>query len=276
MEQPINLNIQLNQYSGPLDLLLQLIQKQEMDIFHIDISQITNQYLCYLNQISVPDLENAGEFIRMAVLLMYIKSKTLLPEQPKEEEEEPDPEELKRKLTRLLVKYHLFQKAGEFLYDRNLLGRDVWTSGFKEKRKPVPSDEVEVKKEEAPLLFMKNCRKILSSERKRQPFSAPSPLPSLLDRIQDLMEVLVPDSSLPFSRLEAIRGKKHSRLLTFLSLLELSKLEFVSLFQKKPFLDILVTVKKQLDQAALTELEQDRDQTVNQDIAIREMEPQIQ
>ena len=260
MEQQLNPTIELNQYSGPLDLLLQLIQKQEMDIFHIDISQITNQYLCYLNEISIPDLENAGEFIRMAALLMYIKSKTLLPEQPKEEEEGPSPEELKKQLTRLLVKYQLFQKAGEFLYDRTLLGRDLWVSGFKENKKTLPNNEIEVKKEEAPLLFMKNCRKILTNERKKQPFSAPSPLPSLMERIQDLMEALTLHKTYPFSHLTAVRKRKYSRLLTFLSLLELSKLEFVSLFQQKPFLDILVTVRKQLDISALKELEQDRDQ----------------
>ncbi|MCY4513369.1 MAG: segregation/condensation protein A [Bdellovibrionales bacterium] len=272
MEQQLSPTIELNQYSGPLDLLLQLIQKQEMDIFHIDISQITNQYLCYLNKVSVPDLENAGEFIRMAVLLMYIKSKTLLPEQPKEEEEEPSPEELKKQLTRLLVKYQIFQKAGEFLYDRTLLGRDLWVSGFKENKKSVPNDEIEVKTEEAPLLFMKNCRKMLTSERKKQPISAPSPLPSLMDRIQDLMEVLAPHQSYPFSHLTAVKKRKHSRLLTFLSLLELSKLELVSLFQKKPFLDILVTVKKQLDNSVLEELEQNEDQ----DTYIPQREQQIQ
>ena len=272
MEPHLNPQIQLNQYSGPLDLLLQLIQKQEMDIFHIDISKITNQYLCYLNKIPAPDLENAGEFIRMAALLMYIKSKTLLPQQPKEEDEEPSPEELKQKLTRLLVKYQIFQKAGEFLYDRNLLERDSWVSGFKEKKKPLPSDEIEVKKEEAPLLFMKNCRKILTSERKKQPLSPPPPLPSLLDRIRDLMEVLSPNESFPFSHLSAIREKDHSKLLTFLSLLELSKLEFVSLFQKKPFLDILVTVRKQLNNSALTEMEQSLDEQPH----LPQMEQQIQ
>lgn len=271
MEPHLSPQIQLNEYSGPLDLLLQLIQKQEMDIFHIDISQITNQYLCYLRKIPTPNLENAGEFIKMAALLMYIKSKTLLPEEPKEEEE-PDPEELKRKLTRLLVKYQLFQKAGEFLYDRNLLERDTWISGFKEKRKSVPNDEIEVKKEEAPLIFMKNCRKILTTERKKQPLSPPPPLPSLLDRIRDLMETLAPNRSFPFSHLSAIRQKDHSRLLTFLSLLELSKLEFVSLFQKKPFLDILVTVRKQLNNSALTEMEQSLDEQPR----LPQMEQQIQ
>lgn len=268
----LDLPIQLNQYSGPLDLLLQLIQKEEMDIFHIDISQITNQYLCHLNKISAPDLENAGEFIRMAVLLMYIKSRTLLPEENKEEEEEPNPEELKRKLTRLLVKYQIFQKAGEFLYDRNLLGRDFWTSGFKKNLKPVQSNEIEVRKDEAPLLFMKNCRKILSSEKKRQPLRTPPPLPSLMDRIRDLTEVLAPNNSFLFSHLSRVRGRKHSRLLTFLSLLELSRLEFVSLFQKKLFSDILVTVKKSVNLSTLEELESDRDQEEQ----TKQMELQIQ
>ena len=268
----LDLPVQLDKYSGPLDLLLQLIQEQEMDIFHIDISKITNQYLCYLHKISVPDLENAGEFIRMAVLLMYIKSRTLLPEEAKEEEEEPNPEELKKKLTRLLVKYQIFQKAGEFLYDRNLLGRDLWTSGFKEDLKPVPNNEIEIKKDEAPLLFMKNCRKILASEKKRKPLMSPPPLPSLMDRIRDLTEVLTPNNSFPFSHLTKVRGQKHSRLLTFLSLLELSRLEFVSLFQKRLFSDILVTVKKPVSSSTLTELEHSMDQ----EEPISQMELQIQ
>ena len=256
MEQLTAPSVQLDKYSGPLDLLLRLIQKREMDIFHIDISQITNQYLDYLSRAEAPDIEHAGEFIKTAVLLMYIKSKTLLPEE-EEEEEEPDARELKKKLTRLLVKYRIFQKAGEILYERNLLGRDLWPSGFKEAPPTKQTKEIEVKKEEAPLLFMQNCRKMLAGERKRKPLSPPPPLPSLTDRIKDLMEILIPKKELAFSRLTLIRERAHSKLLTFLSLLELSRMEIVSLFQEAPFSDILVRVEKTIDIPLLADPEQD-------------------
>ena len=255
MEQLDTPFVQLDKYSGPLDLLLRLIQKREMDIFHIDISQITNQYLDYLSGAEAPDIEHAGEFIKIAVLLMYIKSKTLLPEEP-EEEEEPDAKELEKKLTRLLVKYRIFQKAGEILYERNLLGRDLWPSGFKETPPMEQTNEIEVKKEDAPLLFMQNCRKILAGERKRQPLSPPPPLPSLTDRIRDLMETLIPKKELTFSHLTCIRKRTHAKLLTFLSLLELSRMEFVSLFQETPFSDILVRVEKTINTLSLADIEQ--------------------
>lgn len=239
-------SVQLNEYSGPLDLLLRLIQKREMDIFHIDISQITAQYLRYLSEAPQPDPEQAGEFIKTAVLLMYIKSKTLVPDEPgAKEDSDEGPDELKKNLTRLLIQYQVFKKAGEMLYERDLLGRDLWPSGLKSILKPVSNDEIEVKQEEAPFIFMKNCQKILIDERKKRPLSASMPsFPSLVEWIQDLLNVLTPRAKIFLSRLSAFQKKPHSKLLTFLSLLELSKTEALSLSQKDPFSDILVTVKK--------------------------------
>ena len=254
MSRPVD--VQLDRYSGPLDLLVQLIQKQEMDIFHIDISKIINPYLNHLKHISAPDLEYAGQFIQMAVKLMYIKSKTLLPEDQPEENEEETPEEMKKKLTQLLAVYQVFQKAACVLRDRSLLGRDTWPSGSSRDRpEPVPSGEIEVIKDSAPMHFMKNCRKILISERKKQPLKTSSPLPSLMDCIQDMAEVFERSGEIPFGRLVKSCHRKPVKLLAFLSLLELAKLEFVLLFQEEAFSDIFVTVKKPVNPATLPVLE---------------------
>ena len=107
-------------------MLLQLIRKQEMDIFQIDIYKITSQYVEYLKQAPKPDLDIAGDFIRMASILLHIKSKTLLPKEEKEESQEAS--ELKENLIQLLITYQKFQKAGELLYSRILLGKDCWKS----------------------------------------------------------------------------------------------------------------------------------------------------
>ena len=258
MEHNTTPHIQLDKYSGPLDLLLQLIQKQEMDIRNIDICKITRQYLQYLKTVSTPDLEHAGEFITMASLLMYIKSNTLLPLEEKDKEEEENPEELKEKLTQLLVAYQKFQTLSKILFQRHWLGRDSWASGTQEKiQTALPSDEIEINRDKAPLLLVKNYQKALMRKHKHQPHVTPPPLPSLISRIQAITESFVKDTQVPFSQLVKVRQNKHSLLLTFLSLLELSKLEFISLFQMQPFSDIMVKVNKALDENAFARLHQE-------------------
>src|SRR5574341_298815 len=106
--------VHLEVFEGPLDLLLYLVKKAEVDIYHIPIVEITDQYLKYLELMKMLDLEIAGEFLWMASNLVYIKSKMLLPaeERPEEEEEEIDP---KAELIRQLIEYKKFKEAADSL-----------------------------------------------------------------------------------------------------------------------------------------------------------------
>ena len=106
-------HFKLNVYDGPLDLLLELIKKNEMDIYDIPVAEITGQYLASLAQMKQLDLEIAGEFIVMAATLIYIKSKMLLPQEKNGEEDEGgDP---RAELVRKLLEYQAFKEAAKEL-----------------------------------------------------------------------------------------------------------------------------------------------------------------
>src|SRR3989338_8596596 len=107
------LTVKLAAYEGPFELLLDLIKKNEMDIYDIEISVITKQYLDYLQQMKQYDLEIAGEFLVMAATLVYIKSKMLLPIQ--EEEEDETGEDPRTELVRKLLEYQAFREAAKNL-----------------------------------------------------------------------------------------------------------------------------------------------------------------
>ena len=104
--------VQLKQFEGPLDLLLHLIEEAELDVKDIFVSEITAQYLSYMDQLEELDMDTASEFLSMAATLLYIKSRQLLPRPPKEDEAEEDPETL---LIRQLREYKAFKEASEQL-----------------------------------------------------------------------------------------------------------------------------------------------------------------
>lgn len=116
--------VRLKQFEGPLDLLLHLIEQAEVDIKDIFISEITTQYLEYMAQLDEMDMDTASEFLTMAATLVYIKSRSLLPRPPKEDEEEEDPAEV---LIRQLREYKAIKEAGAHLESLLCQARGVFT-----------------------------------------------------------------------------------------------------------------------------------------------------
>src|SRR4029078_5371794 len=117
--------IHLDTYDGPLDLLLDLIEKQEIDIHNIPISKITGQYLDYLHKLEQLDMDISADFIYMAATLIYIKSKMLLPPDTlagPDEVEAPPPDLLHR-----LVKHKKFKSAAKLLHQRQQIEEHVWS-----------------------------------------------------------------------------------------------------------------------------------------------------
>jgi segregation and condensation protein A len=126
----------LEGFEGPLDLLLHLIQKNELDIFNIPIALITEQYLEYLQLMKVLNLDIAGEYLLMASTLLHIKSKLLLPKSLEgEEEEEEDP---RAELLRRLLEYQKYKQAAVELEKRPLLDRDVFIRLVAQEPEPEP------------------------------------------------------------------------------------------------------------------------------------------
>ena len=121
--------VQLEVYQGPFDLLLDLIAKNEVDIWDIPIATITEQYLEYLYSLQEKDLAIAGEFLVMAATLIRLKSRLLLPQEQAVEEEEEEAEDPRRELVQQLLRYKFFKEVGEFLQERYLEASRYYTKG---------------------------------------------------------------------------------------------------------------------------------------------------
>lgn len=111
-------NVELDVFEGPLDLLLYLIQKEEIDIYDVPIARVTGQYLHYLEMMQVLNLSFAGEFLAMAATLLYIKSRTVLPPEERTEEEEEPVEDPRAELVRQLVEYRQFKDVADELGEK--------------------------------------------------------------------------------------------------------------------------------------------------------------
>ncbi|MBC6415182.1 MAG: segregation/condensation protein A [Bdellovibrionales bacterium] len=245
----------LNDFSGPLDLLLQLVKDNKMDIFKINVSQITDQYVNYLKHVFEPDLNRAGDFIKMATWLLYLKSKSLIPED-KKQDEEPDLKEFQQKLSLLLIVYQKFKKLAQFLASQNILGRDCWKSVHSFQFKVPKETKIERDEEKGMLLLAQAYyNKKLEYQKRKKNYKILEPTPSLLHHLKETLSFFKLGVKLKFSQLILLRKTPYSFLLSFLSLLELSKFGFVNLFQKTLFSNIDIVVKKQVTSHVLTEIE---------------------
>jgi segregation and condensation protein A len=121
------LNFHLEQYDGPLDLLLDLIRKQEINIYDIPIARITQQYLDYMQKAAETSMELSAEFVYMAATLIHIKSKMLLPRDPELAKLEPD-EDPRKELVDRLLEHERFKSAAEMLHQKRVVEEAVWSN----------------------------------------------------------------------------------------------------------------------------------------------------
>lgn len=253
----MSIRVQLQQFEGPLDLLLYLIRKEEMDIFNINIVEITKQYFEYIKLMKEFDLEVAGDFIAMASTLIHIKSKMLLPQYDENGEivEQEDP---RKELVQKLLEYEKFKEASKALYERPLLNRDVWARGVREKIE-VQDDEIELE-ENALFSLIGSYRKAIRALNKKI-HKVTVKLQSISSRIVEIKDRIRPGQSLRMVELlseQLVERVEKSRqaLITFLSLLELGKLGFVSLYQTDVYGDIYIQGKKEIEGDVLSKVEE--------------------
>jgi segregation and condensation protein A len=224
-------NVKLEIFEGPLDLLLHLIKNNEVDIYDIPIAKVVEQYIEYIEMMKTMNLELAGEYLVMAATLVHIKSKMLLPlpEEPDEEEEGPDPRE---GLVRKLLTYQRYKEAAEELQRRLLLGRDVFTRGM-----PLPIGDLTEEDGETGLVetslidLMEAFKEIL----KRVPETYTMDLTvdkfRVVDKINHIMEVLGREKSLVFKDLFHVSATRGEIIVTFLAVLELTRLQLIRVHQ---------------------------------------------
>lgn len=235
--------VQLDQFEGPLGLLLYLIRKEEMDIYDIEIHRITSQYLSYIKQLPSLDLEQAGEFCAMAASLIQIKSKMLLPnyDENGEEIEEEDP---RKPLVQKLLEYQKYQEASKDLYERPLLGRDTWKRGKKEQ---IDGEDGGVELEESALFSLIACYRSVVKKAAKANHKVAARFQTIASRILELTERIRPGKKVTLKQLmRPDEWTSTKYLITFLSTLELGKLGYVKLFQADDCGDIHIEGKKEI------------------------------
>lgn len=256
----------IHDFSGPLDLLLRLVKENKMDLLQINVCKITDQYMAYLKSLSQPDLNRAGDFIRMASWLLYLKSKSLLPEDNLSEEE-PDLKERQEELSSLLILYEKFQKYAAFLNDKKILGRDLWKSGqrflFEE---PEEDKKIEIGAEQGLFQLSQAYSKKLLAKKREKSYEVKQAMPTLIHRLRETAGFFRVGLKLKFSRLVLINKSPHSVLLSFLSLLELSKSGLIRLFQECLFSNIDIKVRKNLEEEDLKILSEELTENPNKDL----------
>src|SRR6201993_867964 len=230
--------VKIEVFEGPLDLLLYLIKKEEVDIYAVSIERITGQYLEYLDTFRMLDLDIAGEFVVMAATLIYIKSRSLLPvhqQPPDEDAEEEDP---RWDLIRQLIEYKKFKDAAFQLHQRELLQEGLIA---RMPEKPEFTDAGALLKSEVSIFdlinaFQKVLKKIeLKREDLREIFEENF---TVSDKIDLIIWTVTGDRSVAFSELFASAASRTEIAVTFLALLELIRLKQLRVTQEAPFSEI--------------------------------------
>ena len=227
--------IKIDAFEGPLDLLLHLIRKHEVDIYDIPIALITEQYLAYLGLMEEMDLDVAGEFLVMAATLIHIKSRTLLP-RPDPTQEDAEAEDPREALVRRLLEHQKYKAAAGLLRDRETLrgaqfGRpDVSVAN-------AAGDAYEPEFEVDLFSLMAAFRGVLERASKRPP---PMVLPpdqiSIEDRMHQLLDRLSETEACGFEDLFTDGdGSRPFMIVTFLALLEMIRLKVIRVFQAGSF-----------------------------------------
>lgn len=231
-----HLKVRVSEFEGPLDLLLFLIRRHQMDIFDIPIGKITAEYLAAMDQIKEYNIDLAGEFLLMAATLAQIKSKMLLPKETVEEEEE-DP---RKDLVRRLLEYQRFKEIAEGLGSRNQLGRDMfqrplnWADDFKGSDAFKPDPEETNKLAEVEIFeVLKSFSAILKRLKPTVAHAVQLESISVRARMQEMLEYLKSTPEVGFETLVLAFGMqtKGNIIVTFLGVLELTRLKLLKIMQ---------------------------------------------
>ena len=224
-------------YDGPLDLLLDLIRKQDIDIYDIPIAKITAQFLAYVNQLKATDMDVAGEFIYTASLLIHIKSKMLLPRTPAGPDEAA--EDPRRELVDRLLEHERFKNAAQMLQQKQMLEAATWSNPGSREFQGDISAEPEIAADTVDLVRI--FRDILERARKRPVIDLQEDPATVGQMIQFLARRLtMEDKPIALRRLLSHTRSERALVAIFLALLELVRLQAVLLRQDRAFSDIFI------------------------------------
>ena len=234
--------IHLPVYEGPLDLLLDLIRKQEMDIHNIPIAKVTEQYLDYLHQIEKLDIDVSADFIYMAATLIHIKSKMLLPADPLTLEEEQDP---RGELVHRLLEHEKFKNAAQLLYQKQQIEDHVWSHPD---RSLYTGDAIEGEMAVSLVDLVKTFQQILERRKQTPKFELRHESVSIAQMMDRLRQRLIASDE-PISLLEFFDTceTRNATIVALLAVLEMVRMQAVILVQMELFADIGLRKHKMFD-----------------------------
>ena len=240
MASPYRIN--LPSYEGPLDLLLDLIRKQEMDIHNIPIAKITEQYLDYLHQLEKLDIDVSADFIYMAATLIHIKSKMLLPVDPLLAAEEQDPRD---ELVHRLLEHEKFKNGAQLLYQKQQVEANVWSHPDKSL---YGGDEVQGELVVSLVDLVKTFQQVLERRKEVPQFGLRHDTVSIAQMMDRLRQRLVVTDD-PVSLIEFFETceTRNAMIVALLAVLEMVRMQAVLLVQSDLFEDIRLRKHKMFD-----------------------------
>lgn len=243
----MSIEVKLNAFEGPLDLLLHLIEKNKFNIFDIPIVEITEQYLDYVNKMQESNLDVMSEFLVMAATLISIKAKMLLPKEEEEEEEEEDP---RAELVRRLLEYKMYKYASYELKDMELTAEKAYY-----KNQTLPKEVLEYKEEIDPAevvgdLTLSKLSEIFNQVIKRTADRV-DPIRSkfgtiekdevrIEDKMEEIKESIRGLKGINFRTLLEVQASKINIIVTFMAILELMKVGSITIRQEEIFGEIMI------------------------------------
>ncbi|GAB7532875.1 ScpA family protein [Pseudomonas sp. 3A(2025)] len=235
---PDALEVFLEAFEGPLDLLLYLIRKQNIDILDIPVAEITRQYMGYVELMKNVRLELAAEYLVMAAMLAEIKSRMLLPRSQEIEAEEDDP---RAELIRRLQEYERFKSAAEGIDQLRRVGRDTYVPRLEapeaRARKLLPDVSIEE--------LLMSMAEVMRRADMFESHQVSRETLSTRERMSDVLERLKGGSFVPFAELYTPEEGRLGVVVTFMAILELVKESLIELVQNEPFAVIHVRARAQ-------------------------------
>ena len=236
-------SIKIDNFEGPLDLLCDLIDKNKMNIYDVNLNDITEQYIQYLQAMEEMNLEIASEFLVMASTLLYLKSKKLLPKQEEEEEEITEEE-----LIRRIIEYKKFKEISKTLKENYKLYSNRFYKGQEEIKLPKQKLEKDYEPEKIPeiykLLVERNSVKINQNAKNIEKIALVDKY-TVAEKVREMYKILTKQKKFIFNKIFAINKKDKQEVVTaFSGLLEMSRRSKVATSQEELFGDIVVEKKK--------------------------------
>lgn len=247
------LDVRLEQYEGPLDLLLDLIRKQQINIYDIPIAQITAQYLDYMQRAVEKNMELGAEFVYMAATLIHIKSRMLLPRDPELEKMEPE-EDPRTELVHRLLEHERFKNAAEMLQQKRLIEEAVWSN---------PRIQEFISEDDDPGLavtlfdLVKTLQAVLERAKNRPIYAVEKDDVTVPEMVAYLRALFTEKPKQKFSAAELFERQRSRRAMVclFLAILELVRRQAVGLEQSELFGEICIFRQEGFDEAFAQEQE---------------------